>query len=73
MLIRAMNWGHSQNVQKNVYKNPVLAMNFPDPAIIREKNGSFYAFTTQGIGINGKPVHCKYIEDTFPKVSELGK
>jgi arabinan endo-1,5-alpha-L-arabinosidase len=84
ILFIAMNWGHSQNVQKNIYKNPVLAMNFPDPAIIREKDGTFYAFATQGIGINGKSVHIqearskdlvhwKYIGDALPKVPEWGK
>jgi arabinan endo-1,5-alpha-L-arabinosidase len=84
ILFTVINWCHSQNVHRNVYKNPVLAMNFPDPAIIRGKDGTFYAFATQGTGLNGKPVHIqeaiskdlvhwKYIGEALPKVPECGK
>lgn len=33
--------------------NPVIAENFPDPAIIQDKDGTWYAFSTNN---NGKKV-----------------
>jgi hypothetical protein len=29
------------------YRNPVLALDFPDPAVHRDQDGWFYAYATQ--------------------------
>ncbi len=34
--------------QAQTYANPVIDQNFPDPAIVRAEDGSFYLFATQG-------------------------
>ena len=31
------------------YRNPVLDSDFPDPAVIRARNGSYYAYATQAV------------------------
>jgi arabinan endo-1,5-alpha-L-arabinosidase len=34
------------------YVNPVLARAFPDPAVLRAPDGTYYAYATQGEGLN---------------------
>lgn len=72
-----------QNIS-HTYVNPVLAMDFPDPAIIRTSNGIFYAYATQGKNQAGYPVniqlakssdliHWEYIGEALPVTPEWGK
>src|SRR5947209_7898963 len=36
------------------YQNPVFDHDFPDPAVIRARDGFYYAYATQSAGADGK-------------------
>jgi len=38
---------------ENIYRNPVLDRNFPDPAVLRDADGWFYAYATQSTSGGG--------------------
>src|SRR5215213_6911245 len=46
--------------QTTGYENPVLDMDFPDPTVIRAKDGYFYAYATQTI-VDGKLHHIQVV------------
>jgi arabinan endo-1,5-alpha-L-arabinosidase len=43
----------------SAYANPVLDSDFPDPAVIRARDGSYYVYATQGSGPDGKMLNIQ--------------
>lgn len=67
----------SDKIKKATYINPVWNMDAPDPTVIRADDGQFYAYTTQGVGPDGKMnniqvlkssdlVHWTHLGDALP-------
>ena len=65
-----------QSARKNLYRNPVIDRDFPDPFVIRAPDGRFYAYATQYLGsdiVANIPgaystdlVHWELLPDTMP-------
>lgn len=59
------------------YRNPVFEQDAPDPTILRDRDGTYYAYTTQSIYLNllhipvivsRDLVHWREVADAFPTV-----
>lgn len=62
---------------KATYRNPVFAQDAPDPTVLRDRDGTYYAYTTQSIYLDllnipvlasRDLVHWRQVADAFPTV-----
>ena len=51
------------NRKTKLYQNPVFDFDFPDPTVVRARDGYFYAYATQAV-INGKLHHIQLARST---------
>lgn len=49
---------HAENLQPQIWKNPVWNHDFPDPTVIRTADGQYFAYATQG-EFNGQYAHIQ--------------
>jgi arabinan endo-1,5-alpha-L-arabinosidase len=68
-------------LRSSVYRNSVLARDFPDPTVIRAEDGRYYAYATQSdpgyhihiqVARSSDLVHWHHLGDALPKLPEWG-
>jgi arabinan endo-1,5-alpha-L-arabinosidase len=60
--------------QKNIYTNPLIAADFPDPEVLRDADGTYYAYATNGgtvhaniqVASSRDLTHWKLLGDALP-------